>query len=180
MHDIFVAAGVDTYQAVLTNFIFTFICKLPISQNEIISVLSNITPLSNQWWKTTQGTFPSELELARLTHNYCSQWKVTTVIQHQCVWEKTDTLSLGVGHLHKLISRWRNDKEIWGGVKAERRGMSDTEKAEKKKWGGNRVTGDHCITATKRCLAPWHVLATALWRGSSHSSLKEVPICDCC
>jgi len=38
----FVAAGVNTFKAVLRNLMYTFICQVDDSENEIIMFLSNL------------------------------------------------------------------------------------------------------------------------------------------
>jgi len=53
--EMFVAAGVNTFQAVLRNRMYKFICRVDDSKNSIIMVLSNIkfstTPYQSQLWR---------------------------------------------------------------------------------------------------------------------------------
>jgi len=53
--EIFVAAGVNTFKAVLRNLMFKFICRVDDSKNEIIMLLSNIkfstTHYQSQLWR---------------------------------------------------------------------------------------------------------------------------------
>ncbi len=50
-----------------------------------------------------------------------------------CLKENRDTLSLGVGHLRKLISGRIKETEKRGQVEEEREGLSDKDRERKKK-----------------------------------------------
>lgn len=97
-----------------------------------------------------QGTFKFELGLARFRRELLSLMEGRHSYlcnTSMCVRENRDTLSLGVGHLRKMIPGKKKETKTREGVGAERGEMSDegrsrkkeTQEERKKEWGGKRL-----------------------------------------